>query len=135
ADGDPSHLDRAGVVEVEAGSGDERGELVVVGVRAARGAQHQPGQAEDQDQTDPPHHRLAGRCQRGAAAAGHPVRVTVVLVPQNTWDRNGLATTIAAMDVRIALPTATRTPWGPPVAWKPYQQWISTTSTAKTRAL
>lgn len=39
------------------------------------------------------------------------------------------------MLARMARPVASPTPWGPPVAWKPYQQWISVTSYAKTRIL
>ena len=53
----------------------------------------------------------------GLAHGRHPVRLTVVVVPQKTYDRIRLVTTTVTMVMRMATPTARPTPAGPPLAW------------------
>ena len=120
ADVDPPQLDHRLGVEVLARAVEGGGELVA-GVVLAEGVLD-PDRAQDpeQDQADQAEQGLLVDAHPAYVLRSHqPVRVTVLPSPQKMSESPKLRTTMVTIEARMARPTATPTPAGPPEALKP----------------
>lgn len=80
---------------------------------------HRDRDVEEQRQHHEEDQSQGAATQGRSGRVAHPATLTVVVVPQIARLRKKSRIAIVTIAVRTARPTATPTPAGPPLAWKP----------------